>query len=48
MEKPKDIPHSAEIVISKITDKERVITVTLNNSLERGNDSGLKLRIISD
>ena len=40
MEKPKDIQSSAEIVISKITDKESVITVTRNNPLERGNDSG--------
>ena len=40
MEKPKEIQSSAEIVISKITDKESVITVTLNNPLERGNDSG--------
>ena len=40
MEKPKEIQSSAEIVISKITDKESVITMTLNNPLERGNDSG--------
>ena len=39
MEKPKEIQSSAEIVISKITDKESVITVTLNNPHERGNDS---------
>ena len=40
MEKLTEIPSSAELVISKIINKEAVITVTLNNPLERGNDTG--------
>ena len=45
MEKPKEIQSSAEIVISKITDKESVITVTLNNPHERGNDSEPRMMV---
>ena len=40
MEKQKEIILSAEIVISKITNKEAVNTVTPNNLFERGKDNG--------
>ena len=40
MEEPKEIPLSAEIVISKITNKEAVIAMTPNNPHEKGKDNG--------